>query len=64
MLLLGLGVHLEKGRQARPHGGQRVGVGGIDLFHDGEQPPLLLVIVEYQLGDVHGPPGQCGEAGR
>jgi hypothetical protein len=55
-LLLSLGVHLEKCGQPRPHSAQRRGVGVVDLFEPRKQPPLLMVVIKDQLGDVHSPP--------
>ena len=33
---------------------ERRGVGPVDLVEHGEHPPLLVVVAENQLGDVHG----------
>jgi hypothetical protein len=55
-LFLGGGVHLEKRGEPRPDSTQSRGVGAVDLFQDREQPPLLMVVIEDQLGDVHGSP--------
>jgi hypothetical protein len=46
-------VHLKKRRQPSPDGGQRPGVTPVDLLQDREQPPLLVMIVKHQLGDIH-----------
>ena len=51
--LLGLGVHVQKGRQPAPNLGQRIRILGIDLFDDRKQPTLFGMVVEDQLGDVH-----------
>src|SRR3954454_12387321 len=52
-LLLRLGVHLEEHRQPRPHRTQGLRVVAGQLVEDGEHPPLLAVLVEDDLGDVH-----------
>lgn len=52
--LLGLGVDVEEGRQTGPDLGQGVDVLRVDLLDDGEEATLLGVVVEDQLGDVHG----------
>jgi hypothetical protein len=49
-------MYLEKCCKPMPDSTQRRGFGAVDLFKDREQPPLLMVIVEYKLGDVHGSP--------
>jgi len=46
-------VQFEERAQSSPHGGQRAGVRPVDLFQDREQPPLLVMIVKDQLGDIH-----------
>jgi hypothetical protein len=59
--LLGLGVHLEEDREPLPQGRQRLGgvdgVGGVgcvaQLVQVGEHPPLLVVLEQDHLGDVH-----------
>src|SRR5262249_33296172 len=52
-LLLGRGVQLEEGGQPAPDRGQRRRVGPVDLLQDREQPALLVMVVEDQLGDIH-----------
>jgi hypothetical protein len=53
-LLFRLGVDFQKCREPRPDGAERPRVGGIDLLENREQPPLLMVVVQNQLGDVDG----------
>src|SRR6185437_6844242 len=62
--LLRGGMRLEKRREPRPHGGQRFGIRPVDLLKDREQAPLLVVIVEYQLGDIHSSPISDGHLPR
>jgi hypothetical protein len=54
--LLRLGVHLEHGRQPAPEDAEGAAVGPVDLVEHREHPPLLVVIVEDHVGDVHGAP--------
>ena len=51
-LLLGLGVHLEQDRQPLPDRGESGRVVG-ELVEQRERPPLLVVLGQDQLGDVH-----------
>ena len=48
-------VQFQERAQPRPHRRQRSGVRAPDLLQDREQPPLLVMIVKDQLGDVHQP---------
>ena len=59
-LLLGLGMDLEEGRESGPHRGKRVTVRGVDLLEHREQPALLVMVVEDELGDVHAVLLRCG----
>src|SRR5450631_331075 len=52
--LLSLGVHLESDTQACPDGVERIGVGSVDVVQVREHAPLLLMVVEDDVGDVHG----------
>jgi hypothetical protein len=54
-LLLRGRVQLEERRKPGPQRGQHLGLGAADLLQDRELPALLVVVVEDQLGDVHGP---------
>jgi hypothetical protein len=49
-------VYLEECGEPIPHSAKSGGIGAVDLFEDREEPPLLLVVIEDQLGDVHGSP--------
>jgi hypothetical protein len=51
--LLRCRVQFEERGQPAPYGGQRADVRPVDLFQDREQPPLLVMIVKDQLGDIH-----------
>ena len=59
--LLGLGVHLQERCSRVPDRGQRCGVARCDLVEVGERAPLVVVLAQDDLGDVHGgrptPPG-------
>ncbi len=48
-------MQFEERGQPPPDGGQHPGLGAVDLLQDREQPPLLMMVIEDQLGDVHGP---------
>src|SRR5579872_7596858 len=52
-LLLGRRVQLKERGQASPHRRQHRGVRTPDLLQHREQPPLLVVVVKDQLGDIH-----------
>ncbi len=54
MPLLGLGVGVQKGRQPPPDRLQRLDIIRADLLDQREQPALFGVVVQNQLGDVHG----------
>ncbi len=47
-------MNLEEGRQPLPHGRQVGDIAGIDLFEDGEEPALFVMIVYDQMGDIQG----------
>ncbi len=51
-------MHIQEGRQAAPDGGEAVLVLAGQLFQHGELPPLLLVVVQDQLGDVQAQPSR------
>ena len=53
---LGGGVQLEEDPQPLPYGGQSRRVRPADLLQDREQPSLLVVVIEDQVGDVHSSP--------
>src|SRR5208337_2649859 len=52
-LLLGRRVQFEERSQSAPHRGQHPGISAVDLLQDREQPPLLMMVVKDQLGNVH-----------
>ena len=52
-LLLGRRVQLEEHGQPVPYRGQHPGIRAVDLLQDRELPPLLVVVIENQLGNVH-----------
>ncbi|MEO8746978.1 MAG: hypothetical protein ABI379_04870, partial [Rhodanobacter sp.] len=53
VLLLRSGVDFKKHRQPLPNGGQRVGVGPVDVIEDRKTTTLLAVVIANQLTDVH-----------
>src|ERR1022692_3514849 len=53
-LLLRRGVQFEERRQPFPHRAQSSSVGTADLFQDRKEPALFVMVVEDQLGNVHG----------
>lgn len=53
-LFLGLRVQVEERGKTLPDRGEAVRVVPIDLFEDGEEPSLLVMVVQDQLRDVHG----------
>jgi len=46
---------LEEHRDPVPQRRQHPGVGPIDLLQDREQPALFMMVIQDQLGNVHGP---------
>src|SRR5262249_7868654 len=62
-LLLGGGMDFEERGQPPPYRLQSPGVGAVDLLQDGEEAALLVIVVQDQLGDVHGFLRSHGNAG-
>src|SRR4051812_9950577 len=52
-LLLRFGVNLKEGRKSPPDGAERARIARVYLLQGGKLPPLLVVIVQNQLSDVH-----------
>lgn len=53
-LLLRFGVDFQERGEPRPDGAERGWVAAVDLLEDGKKPPLLVVVIEDELGDVDG----------
>ena len=46
-------VHFEKRGESSPNGGERPDVAPFDLFENREKPALLVMVVQYQLSNIH-----------